>query len=138
MALTLTLLTSKADCDKVLDELSDLKSDLEYKQISLTRSRENAADRASDIEATLASSEAEVDSLASIIAVLPEGTTKTEMENRKVKAEYKLFTAQQRKLQYGTTAVVLYESQLDEVEQRLSVIDGSMSTITNHKATLPA
>ncbi|MDJ1495157.1 hypothetical protein QNI19_19615 [Cytophagaceae bacterium DM2B3-1] len=138
MALTLTLLTSKADCDKVLDDLSDLKGELEYKQISLTRSRDNASDRASDIEATLASAQAEVDSLTAIIAVLPEGSTKTEMETRKVKAEYKLFTAEQRKLQYGTTAVILYESQLDEIEQRLSVIDGSMSSITTHKATLPA
>ncbi|MDJ1468671.1 hypothetical protein [Xanthocytophaga flava] len=138
MALTLTLLTTKADCNKVLDQLSDLKSDLEYKQIATTRNRDNASDRASDIEATLASAEAEVDSLTAIIAVLPEGTTKTEMETRKVKAEYKLFTAQQRKLQYGTTAVVLRESELDEIEQRLSVIDGSMSAITNHKATLAA
>ncbi|MDJ1503302.1 hypothetical protein [Xanthocytophaga agilis] len=47
MALPLPLLTTKADCGKVLEELTDLKSDLEFKKITLTHSRENAYDRAS-------------------------------------------------------------------------------------------
>ncbi|MDJ1498587.1 hypothetical protein QNI19_36975 [Cytophagaceae bacterium DM2B3-1] len=138
MALSVALLTSRADCDKVLDELSDIKGNLEFRQISLTRSKDNAADRASTIDADLAAAEAEVESLISIIAALPESATKTEMENRKVRADYRLFTLQQRKAQFGTTAVILYESELGEIEQRLSVIDGSMNDVTVRKAALPA
>ncbi|MDJ1466948.1 hypothetical protein [Xanthocytophaga flava] len=138
MALSVALLTSQADCDKVLDELSGIKGNLEFRQISLTRSKDNAADRASTIDADLAAAEAEVESLISIIAALPESATKTEMENRKVRADYRLFTLQQRKAQFGTTAVILYESELGEIEQRLSVVDGSMSEVTTRKAALPA
>ncbi|MDJ1506071.1 hypothetical protein [Xanthocytophaga agilis] len=138
MALSVTLLTSRADCDKVLNELSDIKGNLEFRQISLTRSKDNAADRASSIDADLAAAEAEVTSLIAIIAALPESATKTEMENRKVRADYRLFTLQQRKAQFGTTAVILYESELGEIEQRLSVIDGSMNDVTVRKAALPA
>ncbi|MDJ1498298.1 hypothetical protein QNI19_38170 [Cytophagaceae bacterium DM2B3-1] len=138
MALSVALLTTKADCDKVLVELSDIKDNLEFRQISLTRSKDNAADRASSIDADLAAAEAEVTSLIAIIAALPEGSTKTEMQNRKVRADYKLFSLQQRKAQFGTTAVILYESELGEIEQRLFVIDNSMNEITIHKATLPA
>ncbi|MDJ1499401.1 hypothetical protein [Xanthocytophaga agilis] len=138
MALSVALLTSRADCDKVLNELSDIKGNLEFRQISLTRSKDNAADRASTIDADLAAAEAEVESLISIIAALPESATKTEMENRKVRADYRLFTLQQRKAQFGTTAVILYESELGEIEQRLSVIDGSMNDVTVRKAALPA
>ncbi|MDJ1473553.1 hypothetical protein [Xanthocytophaga flava] len=138
MALSVALLTSRADCDKVLNELSDIKGNLEFRQISLTRSKDNAADRASSIDADLAAAEAEVTSLIAIIAALPESATKTEMENRKVRADYRLFTLQQRKAQFGTTAVILYESELGEIEQRLSVIDGSMNDVTIRKAALPA
>ncbi|MDJ1472436.1 hypothetical protein QNI16_38095 [Cytophagaceae bacterium YF14B1] len=138
MALSVALLTSRADCDKVLNELSDIKGNLEFRQISLTRSKDNAADRASTIDADLAAAEAEVTSLIAIIAALPESATKTEMENRKVRADYRLFTLQQRKAQFGTTAVILYESELGEIEQRLSVIDGSMNDVTVRKAALPA
>ncbi|MDJ1480874.1 hypothetical protein QNI19_36130 [Cytophagaceae bacterium DM2B3-1] len=138
MALSVALLTSRADCDKVLNELSDIKGNLEFRQISLTRSKDNAADRASSIDADLAAAEAEVTSLIAIIAALPESATKTEMENRKVRADYRLFTLQQRKAQFGTTAVILYESELGEIEQRLSVIDGSMNDVTVRKAALPA
>ncbi|MDJ1483581.1 hypothetical protein QNI16_23990 [Cytophagaceae bacterium YF14B1] len=138
MALSIALLTSRTDCDKVLTKLSDIKENLEFRQISLTRSKDNASERASDIDADLAAAEAEVESLIAIIAALPESATKTEMENRKVRADYRLFTLQQRKAQFGTTAVILYESELDEIEQRLFVIDGSMSEVTTHKATLPA
>ncbi|MDJ1502073.1 hypothetical protein [Xanthocytophaga agilis] len=60
------------------------------------------------------------------------------MENRKVRADYRLFTLQQRKAQFGTTAVILYESELGEIEPRLSVVDGSMSEVTTRKAALPA
>ncbi|MDJ1481682.1 hypothetical protein QNI16_14370 [Cytophagaceae bacterium YF14B1] len=124
--------------EPTLNELSDIKGNLEFRQISLTRSKDNAADRASSIDADLAAAEAEVTSLIAIIAALPESATKTEMENRKVRADYRLFTLQQRKAQFGTTAVILYESELGEIEQRLSVIDGSMNDVTVRKAALPA
>ncbi len=137
MALSVALLSSRADCDKVLDELTDIKDNLEFRQISLTRSKDNAAERASTIDADLAAAQAEVDSLISIIAALPAGSTKTEMENRKVRADYRLFTLQQRKAQFGTTAVILYESELNEIGGRLTVVDTSMAEVLAHKNTLP-
>jgi hypothetical protein len=137
MALSVALLSSRADCDKVLDELTDIKDNLQFRQISLTRSKDNAAERASTIDADLAAAQAEVDSLVSIIAALPAGSTKTEMENRKVRADYRLFTLQQRKAQFGTTAVILYESELGEIGGRLTVIDTSIGEVLAHKNTLP-
>jgi hypothetical protein len=137
MALSVALLSSRADCDKVLDELTDIKDNLEFRQISLTRSKDNAAERASTIDADLAAAQAEVTSLISIIAALPAGSTKTEMENRKVRADYRLFTLQQRKAQFGTTAVILYESELNEIGGRLTVVDTSLGEVLAHKNTLP-
>ena len=137
MPLSVELLGSRADCDKVLTELNDIKDNLTFRRISLTRSKDNAAERAATIDADLAAAQAEVDSLLSIIDALPEGPTRTEMQNRKVRADYRLFTLEQRKAQFGTTAVILYESELSEINGRLVTIDISINEVTTHQNTLP-
>ena len=138
MPLSTALLSTKADCDAVLAELSDVKQNLDFRKLSLERSKDNATQRASSVDADLAAVTAEIDSLATVITGLPEGATKTEMQNRKTKAEYKLFTLNQRKLNSGTTAVILYESGLNEVAQRLTAIAADIAEVEARKAAIPA
>ena len=138
MPLSTALLATKADCDTVLAELSDVKQNLDFRKLSLERSKDNATQRASSVDADLAGVTAEIDSLTTVITTLLEGATKTEMQNRKTKAEYKLFTLNQRKLNSGTTAVILYESGLNEVTQRLTAVEADIAEVEARKAAIPA
>ena len=137
MPLSTTLLATKVDCDTIIDQLTDVKSNLDFRKLSLERNKENAADRAASVDADLASVNAEIDSLTTVIAGLADGPTKTEMQNRKTKAEYKLFTLNQRKLSSGTTAVILFESGINEVNQRLTSLQADIADLETRKAALP-
>ena len=138
MALNANLLSTKADCDKVLELLNSGQANLDYKRIGLERKIDNASKKASSIEADMASVQAEIDSLVTLIASLPEGATKQDMQTRKTKADFKLFTLGQRKLKSGTTAVVVYQSNLNEIMGRLSALAIDIAAVNTQKAALPS
>ena len=138
MAISANLLATKADCDKVLATLVSNQKNLDYKRLGLERNIENISKKASSIDTDLASVQAEIDSLTSVIAGLPEGATKLEMQNRKVKADYKLFTLNQRKQKSGTTALIVYQSNLNEIESRLAALNTDIAAVTAQKDALPA
>ena len=138
MALSVNLIQTRQDCDTILTELTTLEDTLSFNQLRIQRAKDAALKRASALDADLAAAQAEIDSLTAVIAALPDGPTKTEMNNRKRKAENSLFTLQLRKEQFGTTAVILYESDLLEIAGRLTVVAASQSEILAHMNTLPA
>jgi hypothetical protein len=136
MALSVNLLKSKADCDVVLDELNKVSKNLDFRKVSLERSLGNATERSASLESDLATTQAEIASLVTIIAALPDGATKQEMQNRKTRADFKLFQIEQRKLSFGTTAVILYESQLGEITGRITAVGNDIAQVTAYKATI--
>ena len=138
MPLSVTLLSTQADCDQVLADLDDSRKNLDFRRLQLERNRDNATDRATTLDADIASTEAEVSSLNAVIASLPDGNTKTEMQNRLRRADFRLFSLQQRKSQFGTTAVVLFESQLNETNLRIGSLDTDIGEVQGRKAALPA
>ena len=138
MPLSVTLLSTQADCDQVLADLDDSRKNLDFRRLQLERNRDNATERATTLDADIASTEAEVSSLNAVIASLPDGNTKTEMQNRLRRADFRLFSLQQRKSQFGTTAVVLFESQLNETNLRIGSLDTDIGEVQGRKAALPA
>ncbi len=138
MALSASLLLTKSDCDKVLLSLTKNQKDLDYKKLGLERKIENIANKASSIDTNVASVQAEINSLITVIAGLPDGATKVEMENRKTKADYKLFTLNQRKQKSGTTALVIFQSNMNELDSRLASLVADITAVTTQKAALPA
>jgi chromosome segregation ATPase len=138
MPLSVTLLTTQADCDQVLADLDEARKNLDFRRLQLERNRDNATERATTLDADIASTEAEVNSLNAVIASLPDGNTKTEMQNRLRRADFRLFSLQQRKSQFGTTAVVLFESQLNETNLRIGSLDTDIGEVQGRKSALPA
>ncbi|MBC7775313.1 MAG: hypothetical protein H7246_07735, partial [Phycisphaerae bacterium] len=95
------------------------------------------ADRSTSLDTDIAATQAEQTSLIAVIASLPDGPTKTEMEVRKTIADFRIFQLGQRKLNSGTTAVILFESQITEIDQRLTAINADIAEVEARKAALP-
>ncbi|MBC8110847.1 MAG: hypothetical protein H7Y04_07290 [Verrucomicrobia bacterium] len=136
MALSVNLLQTQADCDLVLNELNESKETLDFNRLRFERSKDTATERATSLEADIAAALAEQSSLATIIASLPEGATKAEMQIRKTHTDYRLFQLELRKSASGTTAVILFESQIGETDGRLAVINASIAEVEARKAVI--
>ena len=133
---SVTNLTTIADCDVLLNMANKEKADLAFKKLSEERLVTNYSTASVEIDAVLQGVVAEIAAVDSILAVLPEGSTKDSEEKRKVRLEYKKFLLENRKESYGAVALLEKELDLERVNKQLDEVNLFINTITAHKATL--
>ena len=137
MDYTVSLISSRADCQAMIDMANDDKEALVYRKTGLTRQQQNANATSVSIDADLTSVTAEVSSLETIIAGLPEGTVKEVKKVELTKAVYKKFLLEQRKVNYGSLALVGKEYDIACIEQSITETDAFISALTVRLGELP-
>ncbi|TXI67750.1 MAG: hypothetical protein E6Q46_02590 [Flavobacterium sp.] len=133
---SVTNLTTVADCDVLLTMANKEKADLTFKKLSEERLVTNYSTTSVEIDAILQGVIAEISAVNSILAVLPEGSTKESEEKRKVRLEYKKFLLENRKESYGAVALLEKELDLERVNKQLDEVNLFIDAVTAHKATL--
>lgn len=133
---TVSNLTTIADCDVLLTMANKEKADLAFKKLSEERLVTNYSTTSIEIDAVLQGVVAEIAAVDSILAVLPEGSTKDSEEKRKVPLEYKKFLLENRKESYGAVALLEKELDLERVNKQLDEVNLFIDAVTAHKATL--
>ena len=133
---SVTNLTTIADCDVLLNMANKEKADLAFKKLSEERLVTNYSTASVEIDAVLQGVVAEIAAVDSILAVLPEGSTKDSEEKRKVRLEYKKFLLENRKESYGAVALLEKELDLERVNKQLDEVNLFIDAVTAHKATL--
>ncbi|MCO6175237.1 hypothetical protein NHF50_09270 [Flavobacterium sp. NRK F10] len=133
---SVTNLTTIADCDVLLTLANKEKADLTFKKLSEERLVTNYSSTAVEIDAVLQGVIAEIAAVDTVLAVLPEGSTKEAEEKRKVRLEYKKFLLENRKESYGAVALLEKELDLERVNRQIAEVDVFIAEITAHKATL--
>jgi len=71
MAYSVTLLTTRMECDAALRQATEIRERLSFRLTVLTRSQELRAESAGDISADLAVANAQIAALTTIIPTLP-------------------------------------------------------------------
>ena len=133
---TVSILTTIADCDVLLTMANKEKADLAFKKLSEERLVTNYSTTSVEIDAVLQGVLAEISAVDTIIATLPEGSTKENEEKRKVRLEYKKFLLENRKESYGAVALLEKELDLERVNKQLEEVNLFIDAVTAHKATL--
>lgn len=133
---SVTNLSTIADCDVLLTMANKEKADLTFKKLSEERLVTNYSTTAIEIDAVLQGVIAEIAAVDTVLAVLPEGSTKEAEEKRKVRLEYKKFLLENRKESYGAVALLEKELDLERVQKQLDEVDVFIAAVTAHKATL--
>ena len=133
---TVSNLSTIADCDVLLTMANKEKADLAFKKLSEERLVTNYSTTSVEIDAVLQGVLAEISAVDTIIATLPEGTTKENEEKRKVRLEYKKFLLENRKESYGAVALLEKELDLERVNKQLEEVNLFIDAVTAHKATL--
>lgn len=136
MNYTFNNVTQIADCDVLLTWSEKERAELIFKQLSEERLTTKYSSTSIEVEAELQGVLVELTAIDSVIAILPEGTSKEEARKKKVKLEYKKFLLENRKESYGAVALLQKELDLERIKKELIEVDAFILAITNHKATL--
>jgi hypothetical protein len=81
---------------------------------------------------------AEIAANDTIISVLPEGPTKEEALDKKVRLEYKKFVLENRKENFGTVALLQKQSELGRIEQEIVEVDAFVVAVEARVLALAA
>ena len=133
---SLNKITSVADCDVLLAWAEKEKSDLTFKQLSVERVTVNYSSTSIEIDAVLQGVIAEIDATATVIAALPEGPTKEDLEKKKTRLEYKRFLLENRKESYGSVALLEKELDLERINKELDEVDIFITDVSARKVSL--
>jgi peptidoglycan hydrolase CwlO-like protein len=97
MNYSFTLFTSKADCDTAIAITRKRKNELEYRKITLEHKKQASVESAVEIETALQALNAEIATLETLIAGLPEGETKKTTSAKKQRLSSKSLPLQNAK-----------------------------------------
>jgi len=136
MNYTVSLLTTEADCQALINIANAEKENLQYRRTGLMRQRESASVSSAEIDAELVAVIAELDTLGPLIDSLPEGNFKTETIRKYKKSEYKKFLLEQRKGNYGVLALLEKEFDIACVDKAIGESDAFITSVRDRMEEL--
>lgn len=129
-------LTTIEDCDALLSIADREQKNLEWKKVSLARQKDLYSTNAFVNATELASKRAELSTLDSIIAGLPEGTFKTEQVKRRTSVWYRVFLLENRRTSFGDVAFLEKEYEIARIQKELDETAILITEVTARKAEL--
>src|SRR6218665_3065141 len=112
-----------ADCNALLSWAAREKADLNHKKYSDERLTTRFEETSLQLNAELQGVLAELAATEIMIANLPEGPSRQESQDKKIRLEYRKFVLENRKESYGTVALLQKEMDLARVIQELEEVD---------------
>ena len=138
MNYSLQNLTQVADCNVLLAMATKEKANLTFKKMSDERMTARFTETSLELDAALQGVIAELSAIETIINMLPDGPSKDDAMDKKVRLEYKKFTIENRRETYGTVALIEKEMDLARVNQELNEVDNFISAVEIRKSELDA
>jgi len=136
MDYTTNLLTNRTDCETLISITTLDKEVLSHRKKGLELNRSSSGKNAVDVQAELASVSAEMAALVSILAGLPEGPVKEEMEIKFKRLDLKKSTLEKRKESYGVLALLEKEydiaclgKDIEEAEAFITAVKDRMDSL---------
>jgi len=129
-------LTQVADCNILLAMATKEKADLTFKKLSDERMTVRFTQTALELDAALQAVIAELSAIETIINMLPDGPTKDDALDKKTRLEFKQFTIESRRENYGTVALLEKEMDLARVDQELNEVEAFIAAIETKKSQL--
>lgn len=139
MALDLTLLTTKAECD---DALADLQAELEgyqHRTANLDYASQQAGRTLDDVTARLAGVQAEIDSYTAMLNVPGlSAALRKQTESKLRRATDRKDNLAERSSARTGTAAFLAAVDAEQVAAQVATLTAAQQAVTTRKAALPA
>ncbi len=137
MNYSVSLLTTKADCQALINIASAEKEALAYDRQGLLRLRDSHSITAAEIETELITVNTELGILQQVLDTLPDGKLKDETFRKFKKSEYKKFLLEQRSRNYGVLALLQKEYDIACIDQKIAESDAFILAVTERMNQIP-
>ena len=137
MAYSVNLLTNAADCDAAIAMADSELRDLQHRADNLDYSRENSTESATEVQAEMASLDAEITALNTIIPTLAAGTKarrSNEISLRRATNRQAILNDKQDSR--GPVALLIRELQLAQVQAQITETTAFKAEVVARKAAL--
>jgi hypothetical protein len=131
MNYTVSLLTTRPDCQALIDLANNEKETLAYRKTGLERQHRSATTTSQEIESNLLAITAELVALQAVHDSLPEGSSKQDIFNNIKRSEYKKFLLEQRKENYGVLALLEKEYDIASIDRSIVETDDFIEQVTH-------
>lgn len=129
-------LTTIEDCDALIGIAEKEQKDLEWEKLSLQRKKDQYTNNAFENATELAARRAELSTLDTVIAGLPESPYKTEQVKKRTTAWYRVFLLENRQTSFGDVAVLEKEYELQRVQRELDETATLINEVQARKAEI--
>ncbi len=136
MTYSLTRVTNLADCNSLIESAQMEREEIAFRKQQQERQYKGISNGTVGVDSELAAVTAEIGSIEPIVASLPDGQLKKDFQVRLTKLNYKKFTLEQRKDQYGILALLEKEFQINCTEQELVVNTDYIAALEARKLEL--
>ena len=137
MIYNFTNLTSRADCQFLIQEVEKQKRSLTHKLEALRMKDISAEGRSEARDAEILRLSTELVAVETIIAQLPDGKTKNTFLAKREDIQYKLARLNRQRASNGVTADVERDYDIGSVEAQVAVADDFIAGITTHMNAIP-
>ena len=132
----MTMLHEVAECDAVLAQVRKQKNELFLRRMNLEAEESDFSETASGVNDDLQAIQIELDAVNLTIASVPEGEVKRKAVKDRIKLEYKLFSANNRKEKLGSVSFLMKQYDLARVGKELDETESFIQGLEAHKTTL--
>jgi hypothetical protein len=137
MDYSVSTLSTRPDCQALINIANAEKGNLEYRKTGISRQHQSASLTSLSIQTELAAVTAELATLNGIIVNLPAGTTYDETVVKIKRAEYKKFLLEQRKTNFGPIALVEKQYDIACLDHAITETDAFIASVTTRMNELP-
>ncbi len=131
-------LQNKSDCDLILDFIDAEKEDLTYDQVTINYESKGESEDARQLEADFVAATADFETQDLIYSRMEEGPAKSKQFTKRMRAEVKVRTLNERKAAAGALAVFKSGYNESANAQKLVWLDEQKAAVAARKAALPA
>ncbi len=136
MSYTTSMLTTVADCQALLSEVQFEKDGLDIKKRTLERKQVNDSSNSQELAADLVTTQAAITAMEGIVANLPDGPTKVEMERKLRQLVNRYNNLIERKDTTGAVTFIRKQFDLASVEAELAEADALITAVTDRMSVL--
>lgn len=138
MSYNVSLLTTPAECDQLIQSANDYKEDLQFGEVSLTRRNNSRLRTATKLAATLATVVAQIDAFTAARAAMPEGPEKDSLSSKLRRLNDRMENLEESRSRAGAVSLLDTEMERSMIAAQIGVVDDYKAALQARKEALLA
>lgn len=136
MPYNVSTLTTVAECDQLIQSANDVKEDLQFGEVSITRRNNSRLRTATRLAATLATVVAQIDAFTAARDAMPAGPEKDSLNSKLRRLNDRMENLEESRSRAGAVALLDSEMEKAMIAAQIAVVNDFMAAIEVRKAAL--